>query len=92
MRYLILLFPFLLSCQHQPRQGSHAFYYWKFGDEPISDGDTLLMKQLQVAHFYIHFDRYYHRYRDLAFKNPFPHACISRPAKVDFSQITAAYR
>lgn len=55
MRYLILLLPFLLGCTHQPKQGSHAFYFWKFEDQPITDGDTILMKQLQVSHFYIHY-------------------------------------
>ena len=55
MRYLFLLLPFLLGCSHQPKPGSHAFYYWKFEEQGISDSDTALIKQLQVAHFYIHY-------------------------------------
>lgn len=55
MRYLILLLPFLLGCHHQPRQHSHAFYYWKVDPQDNYDADTGLLRQLQVDHLFIHY-------------------------------------
>ncbi|RFM32121.1 hypothetical protein [Chitinophaga silvisoli] len=55
MRYLILLLPILLGCAHQPKQGSHAFYYWKFDNESDPSTDTGLIRKLHVDHFYIHY-------------------------------------